>query len=140
MEKRNNFTFKAIIGTILALVLSVGVFIVANMLLPFKRLGSRSEAIEVMQDIFMIHTSISVVMLIFSIYLFFIYLKDYFHLKSSFTLGLLLAIFSFMLFAVAANPLLHVFFGVYGARGIFSVVPYLFATISLAILVWVSSK
>ena len=50
------------------------------------------------------------------------------------------AIFSFMLFALTANPLLMVFLGVYGDRGPFQLIPYLFATIALAILGWVSSE
>ena len=137
---KNDFTLKAIMGTILALLLSVGIFLAANMVLDFKRLGPRPETMEFMQDILMVHALLSFTMLVLSLYLVFIYLRDYLQLKSPFTLGLLIAVFSFMLFAIAANPLLHIFFDVYGGKGVFSIVPYLFATISLAILVWISSK
>ena len=45
-----------------------------------------------------------------------------------------------MLFAISANPLLHMLFGVFGRPGLFSIIPPLFATVSLAILAWVSSR
>jgi len=142
--KQNNLTLKAIGGAVLALLVSVGLLLAANLAMPFKQLEPGTEAPQpppqVFPDVFLLHAVLSFVMLALSFYLFFIYLKDYLQLKSRFTLGLLLAIFSFMLFAAAANPLLHLFFGVYGRGGIFQLVPYFFATISLAILVWVSSK
>jgi type III secretory pathway component EscU len=147
MEKRkeNNLTLKAFCGAVLAILISVGFLLAANAAMPFRQFEPRDipprEALpDVFQNVFLLHTVLSLAMLILSFYLFFIYLKDYLQLKSGFTFGLLLAIFSFMLFAVTANPFLHVFFGVYGRDGIFQSVPYLFATISLGILVWVSSK
>ncbi len=91
-------------------------------------------------NIFLIQLGLSTIMVLLSLYLLFTYIKDYLQLRTKFTIGLIVSIFSFMLFAISANPILHVFLGVYGGRGIFSVVPYLFATISLAVLVWVSSK
>ncbi len=139
MEK-NNFTFKAVAGTILALLLAVGMFVVVDATLPFKKWGPRSETAELMQNLFLVHIALSSAMILLSLYLMFIYLKDYLQLKSKFTLGLLIAVFSFMLFAISTNPALHVFLGVYGSRGLFTLIPYLFATIALAVLVWVSSK
>ena len=93
-----------------------------------------------MPYVFLAQIVLSLMMLVMSFYLLFIYLKDYLQLKSKFTMGLIVAVFSFMLFAFAANPLLHMFLGVYGGQGLFPLIPYLFATLSLAILVWVSSK
>jgi hypothetical protein len=147
MEKRkeNNLTLKAFCGAVLAILISVGFLLAANAAMPFRQFEpgeapSHEAPPDVFQHVFLLHAFLSVAMLFLSFYLFFIYLKDYLQLKSGFTLGLLLAVFSFMLFAVAANPLLHVFFGVYGRDGLFQSVPYLFATISLGILVYVSSK
>lgn len=140
MEKRNE-TVKALGGTLLALLIAVGILFVADAVFSFRNLAdTREEAAMVMGQIFVIHTTLSFAMLLLSFYLSFIYLKDYFQLKSKFTLGLLAAVFSFMMFALTANPLIHVILGVYGGKGIFSLIPYLFATISLGILVWVSSK
>ncbi|MFH1393857.1 MAG: hypothetical protein ABII71_05015 [Candidatus Micrarchaeota archaeon] len=138
--KKDDFTLKAIVGTALALLLSVGIFLVANLLMPFRQLGPGPEFGDAMLQIFIAHTALSFFMLALSVFLLFTYMRDYLMLRSRFTLGLLLAIFSFMLFAVAANPLLHKFLGIYGSGGLFTLVPYFFASISLAILVWVSSK
>jgi len=147
MEKRkgDNLTLKAFCGAVLAILISVGLLLAANAAMPFRQFEPndappREAPPDMFQNVFLLHSILSIVMLILSFYLFFIYLKDYLQLKSGFTFGLLLAIFSFMLFAVATNPFLHVFFGVYGRNGLFQSVPYLFATISLGILVWVSSK
>jgi hypothetical protein len=79
-------------------------------------------------------------MLALSIYLTFVYLKDYLELRSKFTFGILMAVIAFMMFAITSTPLLHWFLGIYGRPGMFSMVPYVFATISLAILAWVSSR
>ncbi|MBU0527418.1 hypothetical protein KKE92_02970 [Candidatus Micrarchaeota archaeon] len=139
-KKENNITLKAIIGTMLAVFLSISIFIVVDFVVPFRQLGPRDGPMELANDIFLAHTAISFLMIALSVYLLFTYLKDYLELKSRFTIGVLLAVFSFMLFAIAANPPLHMFLGVYGGRGLFQLVPYVFATIALAILVWVSSR
>jgi hypothetical protein len=140
MKKENNLTFKALAGTLLALLIALGSFILVDASFPVRHWEPHYRAAELMQNIFFVHAAISTLMLLFSLYLLFIYFRDYLQLKSRFTLGLLIAVFSFMLFAITANPLLHLFFGVYGNRGIFMLIPYVFATISLALLVWVSSK
>jgi len=139
-KKENNVELKAIGGTLLAVFLSIAIFVVVDFVLPFRHLGSRGEFIELANNIFLIHTSISFLMIILSVYLLFTYLKDYLELKSKFTVGILLAVFSFMLFAIAANPMLHMFLGVYGGKGLFQLIPYIFATIALGMLVWVSSR
>lgn len=140
MEKGNDFTFKAAVGTILALLAAVGIFVIVDAALPFRQWGMRMELAQIMQNILLLHIALSTAMILLSLYLLFTYLKDYLQLKSRFTLGLLIAVFSLMLFAISTNPILLIFLGVYGARGLFTMIPYVFATIALAILVWVSSK
>lgn len=144
MKKRreeNNSTFRAFGWTILAVLFAIAIFIIVDAAFPVRQWGPPDPgAVDIMQYLFPVHLAISSLMLLFSLYLLFTYIKDYLQLKSRFTLGLLIAVFSFMLFAISANPVLHVFLGVYGNKGLFSLIPYLFATISLAILVWVSSK
>lgn len=160
LENRNNYTAMAAAGTILVLIFAVGMFLVINHLMPFKQMeppstfennspptfprargsGNATFESDSIRTIFLVHTLLSAAMLLLSIYLLFIYLRDYLQLKSKFTLGLVFAVFSFMLFAITANPLLMVFLGVYGGRGPFTIIPYVFATIALGILVYVSSK
>lgn len=140
MEK-NNFTLKAAAGTILALLLAVGIFLVVDAAAPVRKWGPPPpDSLDPMQNVPLLQIGLSSAMILLSLYLLFTYLKDYLQLKSGFTLGVIFAVFSLMLFAISANPVLHVFLGVYGSRGLFTLVPYLFATLSLAILVWVSSK
>lgn len=140
MEK-NNFTYRAAAGAFLALLLAVGIFLVVDAAAPVRKWGPpQPDTIGIMQNVFLLQMGLSAAMIMLSLYLLFTYLKDYLQLKSAFTMGVLFAVFSLMLFAISANPVLHVFLGVYGSRGLFTLVPYVFATLSLAILVWVSSK
>lgn len=140
MEKKNDYGLKALAGTLLALLFGLLIFVVADAVFPFRQLGPRAESADILPLIFMSQTFLSVAMLLLSFYLLFLYIKDYLQLKSRFTLGIILAVFSLMLFAISANPILHMFLGVFGGRGLFPLIPYFFATISLAILVYVSSK
>lgn len=139
-QGKNNYSFKAAGFTLLAVVLCIGVFFVADMLTPFRGLESREEFRAVMESQFLIMNSISSIMFLISIYLVFIYMKDYLVLRSRFTLGILLAVISFMLFAISSNPLLHMVFRLPDKSGLFTLIPMIFATISLGMLAWVSSK
>ena len=137
---KNNFGSKAAIGTLLIIVFAIGLFVVADLVFPFKGWESRAEMHQLMQWQFSISMILSSLMLLVSIYLVFIYLKDYLELKSKFTLGVLLALVSFMLFAISWNPLLMSLFGIYGKSGVYGMIPMIFATVSLVILAWVSSR
>jgi len=138
--KKNNTTVKSVIGTMLILVLSIAVFVIADMLFSFKNFSSREEAMVAIGKYLGISTIVTLAMLVLSVYLTYIYLKDYLELKSRFTLGILLAIISFMMFSITSNPFFHMMFGVPGKDGIFELIPLLFATISLGILAWISSR
>ncbi len=151
---KNNVALKAAAGTVLIVLLSMGILFAANMAFAFRdideRIGPREECQPMPAPgemaphepdlFFTLGTITSSLMLLLSIYLVYTYLKDYMELKSGFTLGVLSAVVAFMLFALTANPMLHFFFGVYGRFGVMQIIPYVFATVSLAILAWVSSK
>lgn len=152
-KEKNNIGLKAAFGTLLIVLLSVGILFAANMAFAFRDMGRGMEHVAPEgtapsegftppspDPFFIIGTVTSSLMLLLSIYLVYTYLKDYMELKSKFTLGVLSAVIAFMLFAITSNPLLHFFFGVYGRFGVFQMIPYVFATVSLAILAWVSSK
>ncbi|GEM_PF-659199 len=138
--KGNNLALKAGAGTVLLVLAAVAIYMVADVALSFRHIDSRAEARMIMEQQFVLMGMISLLMFLFSIYLIYIYLKDYLALKSGFTLGLLLMMFSFMMFSIGINPWLQLFFGVYGQKGIFSLIPIGLATLSLAILAWISSK
>lgn len=138
--KGNNLAFKAGAGTVLLVLAAVAAYMVADVALSFKHIDTRAEARMIMEQQFVLTSLISLLMFLFSIYLIYIYLKDYLALRSGFTLGLLLMMFSFMMFSIGINPLLQLFFGVYGKTGLFSFIPIGLATLSLAILAWISSR
>ena len=138
--KGNNLALRAGAGTVLLVLAAVAVFVIADMAVSFKHIDSRAEARELMMQHFLLSGMTTLAMFLLSIYLIYIYLKDYLALKSNFTLGLLLMMFSFMMFSISINPWLQEFFGVYGQKGIFSLIPIGLATLSLAILAWISSK
>jgi len=128
------------LGTFAIVIATLALFLLVDSLTPFERM-ERNPPFELMQNWFMISSALASAVLALSLYLIYTYLKDYIELKSKFTLGILLAVFSFMLFAITSNPVLHRFLGLdRGGMGPFSLMPLLFAAISLAILAWISSK
>ena len=135
IKEKKDYSMSALLGTFLIILISVLVFFVANFFLPFRR-----EEMFDMAAVFTIGTILSSAMFVLSIYLIFTYLKDYLELKSKFSLGLLIMMVALMLFSITSMPPVHGAFGVFGRPGLLSIVPYLFATISLAILAWLSSK
>jgi len=133
-KSKKDYTAAAALGTLGVIVASIVMIAITDLLFPFWR-GTISEML-----MFLAMNVVSMFMLALSVFLTFIYLKDYLELRSGFTFGILMAVVSFMLFAITSTPLLHWFLGIYGRPGMFSMVPYVFATISLAILAWLSSK
>src|SRR3989339_158838 len=119
-RKKINYSVVAGINTVAIALVALALFLFINLLFPFKR----NELFD-MQATFVITSTLSLFMLILSIYLIFTYLKDYLELKSPFTLGILLMIISFMLFALSSMPFIHNFFGVLGRPGLFSIIPYI---------------
>ncbi len=135
-KKENNVGTKAFFGTLSIVLFIILVLLLADLLVPFKKFDphfnpSQHFAIEIL---------LSMTVTILSIYLIYIYLKNYFEIKSNFALGVALAMVALLTFAITSNPLLLGFLGIYGNMGIFSLIPMFFAMISLGILVWLSSK
>ena len=137
-KEQNNNVLKALFGALGILVLSIVLLLLFNLVVPFQRFNPN----WLVRNYFVISILFTSLVGILSLYLIFIYLKDYFELKSKFTLGIILTATSFLLFAITSNPLLCKFLGVYGkgGGGLFSLIPMCFALISLAVLVWISSK
>lgn len=148
MEKRkakeekgkNNYNLKAAGLTILAVVFCIGIFFVADALFPFRGLGGRAELRDLQMNISVLVGILSCFMVLICAYLLFIYSRDYLELGSRFTLGILAAVVSLMIFAITVNPFFHLIFGIMGNPGLFLLIPYSFATAALLILAWVSSR
>ena len=74
------------------------------------------------------------------IYLLYIHIKDYLRLKSSFTLGLIAFLASFLMYAISTLPEMHLLLGSYGRAAMISFVPMLFSAIGLLIFAKLSSE
>jgi hypothetical protein len=75
-----------------------------------------------------------------AIYILFTYVKDYLAVKSSFTLGMVVFVFSFLLYAISSLPLVHMVLGPYGIASRLSVVPMVFSAICLMIFAKLSNE
>ena len=82
-----------------------------------------------------VKSAITMINIVISILLIAIYIGIYRDVKSDFTLGLLIVMFTLLLYALTSNPLFHYMFGygVYGA-GPFTIIPDLFTTLALSVL------
>ncbi|PIT85036.1 hypothetical protein COU37_00765 [Candidatus Micrarchaeota archaeon CG10_big_fil_rev_8_21_14_0_10_45_29] len=136
-KKENNYSYMAGACTIVLIAAAIALPVIVNYFFPFKGMPMSLE-FEIYEYL---RAGMTLLILGFSTFLIFTYLRDYFELKCKFTLGLLLALISFMLFAITSNPILHTAMGFNGPiSGILSILPLFFATLALAILAWVSSK
>lgn len=67
------------------------------------------------------------------------YIRLYLDVRSKFTLGLLLAMFSLFIYAATSNPLVHALSGFcLSGLGPFAMIPDVFAAVALGILVYLS--
>ena len=83
---------------------------------------------------------LSIINALLVVYLLFMYVRNYFIIKSNFTLGLIAFLFSFLLYALSSIPIVHGLFGPFGMGGIFSFVPMLFSAIGLVIFAKLSNE
>ncbi len=135
---KEDHTFKALAGTVLIAIGCIAMFFLVDLLVPFRR---PAHWRAIFSDYLLFQILLSMLITASSLFLVYIYLKDYFELKSKFTLGILFAVISFMLFGISSNPLLMRILGINpAAMGVFSIIPLIFAAISLGILVWISNK
>ncbi len=110
--------------------------------LPFDRISVDRNFfygdIELFYKIKTVLSSINATLLVF---LLVTYVDIYKKLKSEFTLGLILFSLILLLYALSSNPLLHWLFG-YQAFGLgpFAMLPDLFTTLALAVLLYLTLK
>ena len=130
----NGCTVKAIVGTMAIFIFGILVFFAADLIFPFRKGPMMAPII---QNLVLLGTLLSTVALGFSLYLIYIYLKNYLEVKNELMLGLLLAVCAFMMFAISANPIMqHAF----EQSGVFSVIALVFACVALGSLVWICAK
>lgn len=98
------------------------------------------EPDRVLMDIYLkVKTMISLVNVVLIISLMSIYYGIYRQIKSNFTMGLILVMLVLLMYALTSNPLIHVAFG-YQAQGLgpFAMVPDIFTTFALGVLLYIS--
>jgi hypothetical protein len=86
-----------------------------------------------------IGTAVATVNLVIAVLLIVLYFQVYKEVKSDFTIGLIVVMFSFLLYALFSNPMIHDLFG-FRAIGIgpFAWIPNLFAMVAMFILLYLS--
>jgi hypothetical protein len=101
----------------------------------------RSERIGDIELFYKVKTMLSTINATLLVLLLITYVNIYKKLKSEFTLGLILFSLTLLLYAISANPLLQQFFG-YWAFGLgpFAMLPDLFTTFALAVLLYLTMK
>ena len=88
-----------------------------------------------------VKSTVTMINMTISIILIFIYVKIYREIKSDFTLGLLIVMFAFLVYAITSNPLFYSIFGYWGfGMGPFQMIPDIFGTIALSVLLYLSLK
>lgn len=86
-----------------------------------------------------IKTTITTVNIAISLILIILYIKIYSQVRSDFTIGLIVVMFTLMIYSLTSNPLLVSLFGYRGfGSGPFMIIPDMFATIGLATLLYLS--
>ena len=86
-----------------------------------------------LEDYALLRLGLSVLNVALAMYLIYVYVKDYFTLKSSFTLGIIAVLFSFLMYALSTVQPIYRFFGDPVSPSIFSFVPMLFSALGLLI-------
>jgi hypothetical protein len=85
--------------------------------------------------------AITCVNIALSVILLAIYVSLYRQIKTEFTIGLIVVTFSLLVYAVTSNPLIHMLFGFrWFGMGPFIMIPDIFATLALAVLLYISLK
>jgi len=95
---------------------------------------------RVLMDIFLkVKTMVSLVNIVFIFALMAIYRGIYQQVKSQFTMGLIIVMLVLLLYALTSNPLVQILFG-YQAQGLgpFAMVPDVFTTFALGLLLYIS--
>ena len=97
--------------------------------------------LEVFKTFLTAKSAITMINMTISTILIAIYVKLYRNTKSEFTIGLIIVMLALLLYAITSNPLSPMAFGFRNpGLGPFSLLPDLFTTIALAVLLYLSLK
>ena len=103
-----------------------------------QRKGKNFEDFE---TLFIIKNILTMINIVLSSILIVLYIDTYRKIKSDFTIGLIVVMFSLLVYAITSNPLIHLLFGYRGyGMGPFMIIPDIFFSISLGVLIYLSLK
>ena len=85
-------------------------------------------------------SALAIFNIIIVIYLLYIHIKDYLRLRSTFTLGLIAFLASFLMYAISTVPAIHLLLGANGRAAMISFVPMMFSAIGLLIFAKLSNE
>jgi len=154
-KKSKNTGALAVLVTLLLIAAAIALLAASSLLIPgvgeqmrgarFDHAPPRDRAISenavaAIEDNLALRNGFAVLNVILVIYLLFTYVKDYLSLKTSFTLGLVAFLFSFLLYALASFPLMRVVLGPLGMASMLSFVPMLFSAVGLLIFAKLSNE
>jgi hypothetical protein len=97
---------------------------------------------ETREQTIAIKSSITFINMAFSIILIGLYVNLYRKVKSEFTIGLIIVMIALFVYAITSNPFFHLIFGYRVLVGIgpFVIIPHLFTTLAMAVLLYLSLK
>jgi phosphate/sulfate permease len=148
---------KKIIGLILILIIftgiiggGIGYFFSDSLRNPFvegkvdreKFKEEISKENDTREQTIMLNSSITFINMAFSIILIGLYVNLYRKVKSEFTIGLIIVMIALFVYAITSNPFFHLIFGYRILTGIgpFVIIPHLFTTLAMAVLLYLSLK
>jgi len=126
----------------IAIVVAVIGLVLASLILPPPEVAPPPipQPDRVLMDLFLkVKTMVSLVNIVLIISLMLIYRGIYRQVKSQFTLGLIVVMLVLLMYALTSNPLIQILFG-YQAQGLgpFAMIPDIFATFGLGLLLYIS--
>ena len=152
-KNANGSGLRALLYTAGLVVAALAIMVASSLLIPSFGPGMRGgmgggefgapppeEIGTAIENSFAMRSVLSLFNVVIVIYLLYIHIKDYLRLKSSFTLGLIAFLASFLMYAIATVPLLHPLLGAYGRAAMISFVPMMFSAIGLLIFAKLSNE
>ena len=153
-KNANGSSLRALLYTAGLLVAALAIIAASSLLIPSFGPGTHDGMMggsgfgapppedigNAIENSFALRFVLSLFNVIIVIYLLYIHIKDYLRLKSTFTLGLIAFLASFLMYAIATVPLLHPLLGPYGRAAMISFVPMMFSAIGLLIFAKLSNE
>jgi len=146
----NGSGMRAIIYTLGLIVAALAIIVASSMLIPSCGPGMRcgggpgapppEDIGNAIENLFAMRFVFSLFNAIIVIYLLYIHIKDYLRLRSTFTLGLIAFLASFLMYAISTVPAMHLLLGANGRAAMISFVPMMFSAIGLLIFAKLSNE